>query len=84
MEKCFCGRFHWCSEKTIPPLYKGTINSAEGKRRGIDPSIGFCIDWLLGAKYAVCQEILTEKRAVGQETLTKTLLQQKNPDIKQE
>jgi hypothetical protein len=32
----------------------------------------------------LCQEILTKKLAVGQETLTKTLLQQKNPDIKQE
>jgi hypothetical protein len=26
----------------------------------IDPSIGFCNDWLLGSKYAVCQENLTK------------------------
>jgi hypothetical protein len=30
-----------------------------------------------------CQEILTEKLAFGQETLIKTLLQQKQPSIKQ-
>jgi hypothetical protein len=31
----------------------------------------------------VCQEILTKKRFVGQETLTKTLLQQKTASITQ-
>jgi hypothetical protein len=40
----------------------------------IDPSTGFCIDWLLGGKNAVCQEILTKKNSVSQETLTKNLL----------
>jgi len=38
------------------------------------PPIGFCNEPLIGSKYAVCQEILTEFGAVGQETLTKTLL----------
>jgi hypothetical protein len=37
------------------------------------PSIGFCNEPLLGSKYAVCQEILTEKSPFSQETLTKTL-----------
>jgi len=46
------------------------------------PLTGFCNEFLLGAKYAVCQEILTEKSAAGQETLIKTLLPQKEPMLK--
>jgi hypothetical protein len=31
------------------------------KRSAVDrPSTGFCIDWLLGFKYAVCQDFLTK------------------------
>jgi hypothetical protein len=42
------------------------------------PSTDFCNDWLLGGKYAVCQEILTKKRVFGQETLTKKPFNKKN------
>jgi hypothetical protein len=45
------------------------------------PSTGFCNDWLLGGKYAVCQETLTKKLAFSQETLIKTLLPRKQPNI---
>jgi hypothetical protein len=46
------GRVLLCSEKTIAPLYKGTIYSPERSAVGQTPSTGFCIDWLLGSKYA--------------------------------
>jgi hypothetical protein len=46
------------------------------------PSTGFCNEPLLGGKYAVCQETLTNFGLLSQETLIKTLLPQKQPSIK--
>jgi hypothetical protein len=37
-------------EKTIAPLYIETLVLTEAPR--IDPLYHFCIDWLLGSKYA--------------------------------
>jgi hypothetical protein len=56
-----------CSEKTIAPLYivwkmrlrLEVIMILVGWAANADrPPIGFCMDWLLGSKYIVCQEIL--------------------------
>jgi hypothetical protein len=48
-----------CARKRlIPTLYIGCVFAVR-----VDPSIGSCIEPLLGSKYAVCQEILTKNRA---------------------
>jgi hypothetical protein len=51
MEKCFCGRFSLVLGKDYTPLYKGgNKNRTKEKRLGQTPSIGFCIELLLGGK----------------------------------
>src|SRR4030043_71160 len=60
-------------------FHHGLFDSAANTGR---PPIGFCIVFLLGSKYAACQEFLTKKSPFSQETLIKTLLQQKQPNIK--